>query len=255
MDRSIAIGLASFFVTASLLAIPAIATEGHAMRDVDTMSRAQVEAHLAERFVEADADGSGSLNRDEFAAQRIARMEARLGGMFERMDADGDGEISVEERDAAHARMAQRRNIRRSDMIAENYNMRARLTEEELAPLREVAPPGAMADPESAPAANRHDRHVANWASADADGNGSLNASEFQALHTQFHRPPTTRRPSRFDRMDNDRDGRISLEEFSARRLAMFDRADADSDGTVTREERSAARRAWREEHRERRTD
>jgi len=49
-----------------------------------------------------------------------------------------------------------------------------------------------------------------------------------------------------FDRLDGDKDGRVSLAEASARALAMFDRADADRNGTVTPEERQAAREAFR---------
>ena len=50
----------------------------------------------------------------------------------------------------------------------------------------------------------------------------------------------------RFERMDADRDGRVSLAEATALRLQRFDRIDTDKDGTITREERRAARQARR---------
>ena len=49
---------------------------------------------------------------------------------------------------------------------------------------------------------------------------------------------------NRFDRVDANRDGRISLAEVTTLRLSAFDRADANRDGLVTREERRSAREA-----------
>lgn len=57
----------------------------------------------------------------------------------------------------------------------------------------------------------------------------------------------------RWERMDANGDGAISLAEFQARPLAMFQRADADGNGIVTQAERQAAREAHRAERRQRR--
>ncbi|MDP8912422.1 MAG: hypothetical protein M3N39_02455, partial [Pseudomonadota bacterium] len=46
----------------------------------------------------------------------------------------------------------------------------------------------------------------------------------------------------RFERIDADKDGRISLAEVTTQRLRAFDRADANRDGRLTREERQAVR-------------
>ena len=46
----------------------------------------------------------------------------------------------------------------------------------------------------------------------------------------------------RFERIDADKDGRISLAEVTTQRLRAFDRADANRDGRLTREERQATR-------------
>ena len=53
-----------------------------------------------------------------------------------------------------------------------------------------------------------------------------------------------------FERMDSDRDGRVSLAEASARALEMFDRADANRDGTVTVDERRATMQRFRDDRR-----
>ena len=48
----------------------------------------------------------------------------------------------------------------------------------------------------------------------------------------------------RFDRVDANNDGRISLAEMTTLRLRAFDRADANRDGRLTREERRSVREA-----------
>lgn len=206
MNRSLALGLAAFALTASLLAIPAIAShhgagnasEAHASEPI---TREQMESRIAARFAAADTDSSGTIDRSEAEARHTARQADRHARRFARLDTNSDGEISLAERDAARARHPQHRPVSRSDMIVENRNMRARLTPEELAPLQSGAAHGT----------------------------------------------------NRFDRMDSDNDGVLSLAEVSARPLAMFERADANGDGIVTRAERRVARQAMHEQRRMRR--
>ncbi|WP_299321935.1 hypothetical protein [Parasphingopyxis sp.] len=246
MDRSIAIGLISFAVTASLLAIPTIANAQDVQHWDEPVTRAQMEARIAERFAAADTDGNGLLSREEAERYSAARRAERQSRRFARMDRDGDGEISIAERNAAHMRRLERRGVRRSDMIVENGNMRARLSELELAPLRH----GTVRRQDSEGAGQQTSRVDQAWAAADSDGNGALNAAEFAALQDARHVYRAERRAMRFDRVDSDNDGALTLAEVSARSLARFDRADADSDGTVTPEERRAARHAMRAERR-----
>ncbi|WP_218135015.1 EF-hand domain-containing protein [Parasphingopyxis algicola] len=253
MDRSITIGLVSFAVTASLLAIPAIANS-HGGRDwAEPMTRAQMESRIAERFAEADTDGSGTVSREEAAAHSAERRAARQARRFDRMDADGDGEVSFAERDAAHAGFIERRGIHRGAMIAEERDMRGRLTPEELAALPEgalrTAPPAARETRRAA----RIERRNQAWAAADADGDGALDRDEFADLHAAREDRRAERRAGRFDRMDGDGDGVLTLAEASVRPLAMFERADTDADGVITRAERRAARQAMRAERRQRR--
>lgn len=266
MDRSLAIGLASFVLTASLLVIPAMASQHGEQNWREPTTRGQMEIRVAERFAAADTDSSGAISREEAEAHHAVRMAARRTRRFARIDVDDNGEISIAERDAAHARWMTRRGAHRGAMIAENRNMRGRLTDAEIAQL----PEGAVRRPETESRSVRRvgsaERHNQAWAAADADGNGALNAEEFEAFHAARHRRMreraangtargrrAMRHASRFDRMDADNNGLLTLAEVSARSLAMFERADADDDGTVTRDERRAARRARRAEHRRRR--
>lgn len=262
MDRSLTIGLVSFAVTASLLAIPAIANS-HGGRDwSQPMTRAQMENRIAERFAAADADGSGAVSREEAAAYRAVRQAERQARRFARMDVDGDGEISIAERDAAAAARMERRGVRRSDLMAEHRDMRAQVSTEDMARMAEGRAESAPVETRPSRRVMRIERRNQAWQAADADGNGALNAAEFETMvaarrDRMRQRAAAAGRPdrgtTRFDRMDTDGDGALTLAEMSVRPLAMFARADADNDGVVTREERRAARQAMRAERRQRR--
>lgn len=248
MDRSLVIGLASFALTASLLAIPAVASEEGAGQAGASMSREQMESRLAERFAAADTDGSGMIDRSEAEARNAARRADRQARRFARMDTNDDGEISIAERDTLRSG---RRGSLRDRMIVENRNMRGQVTPEMQAQLQ----PGSPQTDSSADrpnAANRAERRNAAWAAADADSNGALSRSEYDSMANTRHQRRAARGSRLFDRADTNDDGLLSLEEISAGPLAMFERADADNDGLVTRAERRAARRAMREQRRSR---
>lgn len=264
MDRGIVIGLTSFVVTAAILAIPSVANSHGHRGGAEPMTRAEVESRIAAHFAEADTNGDGAISADEAEARHAARRAEWRDRRFALLDADGNGEISVAERDAART-VRRGGHHRRPGMMAEEGDMRGRLTEEEMAPLRRGR------DSSETPA-ERHARWVEHrneaWSSADADGNGSLSRAEYDAMtearrvrmreHMQQAgdeglRHRGMRRGDHFARMDSDGDGRVTLAELSERALARFDRADADHDGTVTPEERRAARQAMRAERREHR--
>ena len=59
----------------------------------------EAEARAAERFSRIDADGDGTLTREELFSEerRQERIGERRQREFERLDADGDGTVSAEE--------------------------------------------------------------------------------------------------------------------------------------------------------------
>jgi len=66
------------------------------------------EQRQAKRFARLDTDGDGLVSAEEHASAADKRMDR----MFDRIDADGDGVITEAEREAAKAKMGERRGKR-----------------------------------------------------------------------------------------------------------------------------------------------
>ena len=119
---------------------------------------------------------------------------------------------------------------------------------------------------------NRGERREARFARLDSNRDGSISRDEFFARATRGDHAErgegrglrnerrAERRAARlerrgqrggmmarlggkrFERIDANKDGRISLAEVTTQRLRAFDRADSNRDGRVTREERQVTR-------------
>ncbi len=116
---------------------------------------------------------------------------------------------------------------------------------------------------------HRQERREARFTRLDANRDGAISRDEFFARRDRAERGDRAeRRPARmerraqrrelrqerrgmrglrfgprgFERMDANRDGRVSLAEATGQSLRRFDRVDADRDGRITREERRAVR-------------
>jgi Ca2+-binding EF-hand superfamily protein len=123
------------------------------------------------------------------------------------------------------------------------------------------APQRSARGPQAGGQANRQARLDARFAALDTDRNGSISRAEFDAQRAGGREKRAERRgdrmerrgnrgiamrPRMFERIDANKDGRLSLAEAVARPLERFTRADANNDGTLTREERRAAREKMR---------
>ena len=76
--------------------------------------------------------------------------------------------------------------------------------------------------------------------SLDKDGNGQLSPAEFRTgAGARMMQVPAVA----LQRLDGNKDGKVSQAEFSAVALAAFDRLDTNKDGTVSPEEKQAATR------------
>jgi len=74
----------------------------HSFETLDTnkdgqVSKAEFDAHRAERFARADTNSDGLLSRDEILARGQGRAERFADQMFQRLDENRDGAISLAE--------------------------------------------------------------------------------------------------------------------------------------------------------------
>ncbi len=61
------------------------------------VTKAEMEAHRAQKFTKADTDGDGKLSVQEMQAAAQAQANARAAAMFERHDANKDGFLTDDE--------------------------------------------------------------------------------------------------------------------------------------------------------------
>ncbi len=76
------------------------------------ITAADMQAFAAARFTRIDANADGTITREERKAARMARRESRKADRFALVDVNGDGAISIEEMKAASGKRAERRFAR-----------------------------------------------------------------------------------------------------------------------------------------------
>lgn len=185
------------FAGAGLLALAAMPALGQpAERGLDRpQTRAAVEARVQARFARADANRDGYVTQDEVRARAEARRGERREQMFERLDTNHDGSISRAEFNARPALRGGERRAMRGERRGQRF-------------------------------ANHGGRGM----------RGGFGGRGFAA-------------------MDLDHDGRVALAEANRVALERFDRVDSNRDGTISLEERQAAREAFRGRMQERQGD
>lgn len=165
---------------AALIAVPVIAAPGSADRNA-TQTRAEAQAHAAEKFAKMDANKDGKIDASDRAARR-AEMQAK---MFDRLDANKDGSISKAEWDQHSADRAAKRGEKRADAGTDGKRgMRGHH-------------------------GGRGGHHGMMMGKADTDGDKAISKAEFQ-----------TAALARFDAADANKDGQVTAEERAAQREA-----------------------------------
>lgn len=132
------------------------------------LSRAEFVDARVQRLAAVDADGDGSVTREERRAAAQARRAGRAEARFDRLDADNDGVISKAEFDA--------RRERRTEARAERGPRHAHR-----GPHRAGARAGRMADRGPVVIAEAQARAEAGFARMDADSDGYITIAERQA--------------------------------------------------------------------------
>ena len=203
---------------AALAAIPATAQPARQGPMAQPLTRAAVQANVQARFARVDTNRDGYVTRDE--------AEARAGEARQRME---------QRRGPRAERRAERRGNRGGDRMAARFDRIDTNNDGSISRSEFDAHAGARADRRSARGGEgRRGMRNARMMRGQRMGGGFGGGFGLAA----------------FERLDGDRDGRVSLAEATARALSMFDRADANRDGTVTMEERRAVRQNFRQDRR-----
>lgn len=168
------------------------------------VTRGEVLAAEKTRFAEADADKDGFVTPEEI---RTAMTQRMIKARFASLDTDHNGQISMAEFEKAH--------------------LEGRGIDRNLGPR-----PGGPAFEA------RHERNGAGQHRHRGPGGQHRADVAGVAPGASSDAAPDVRR---MGPGDANADGKLSLDEFSARSLAVFDRADTDKNGTVTIAELRAA--------------
>ena len=188
---------------AALIAVPVLAAPGgdRNMGDANkdgVLTRAEAEAHAKAMFVKLDVNKDGKLDQ----ADRAARHAEKRAQSFDRLDANKDGSISKAEWDQADAA----RQAKRAEWKAKRGER--------------AGAPGNGAE-RHAMRGHHGDKRGGHggpggWMKADANGDKAISQAEFVAGAL-----------ARFDRMDANKDGKVTAEERQAMRQAMRDKRGA----------------------------
>lgn len=178
---------------AALLAVPALAAPGAGPKGDAPSTRAEAQAKAIELFAKLDANKDGKLD----AADRAVRGAEMRAKAFERLDANKDGTVSKAEWDQHAADRAAKGAERREKRVAATGEA------------REGKPHAKRGH------GKRGGHHMGGWMRADTDGDKAISQAEFVAAAL-----------ARFDRLDANKDGRVTAEERQAHRTAMRAKAD-----------------------------
>lgn len=182
-------------------------------------------------IAEHDADGNGTLSREEFPGPDHA---------FARVDADGNGEITQDEAAAAAQTRHERKGLRGERPA--NIDPKARW--DRMLEHSDVNGDGVIAEAEF-----NGPEHA--FARLDANGDGMLTREEVLSAATRVRQrmedgqgrgqvAPQLRWERMLERFDTDGNGVISEAEFNGPEHA-FARLDVDGNGEITAEEALAA--------------
>lgn len=179
---------------AALIAVPALAAQGGASKGEGVLTRADAEARATQMFARLDTNKDGKID----ATDRAAKREEMRAKAFARLDANKDGSISQAEWDQHASDRQAKRTERREKRAAAGE-------------AREGGKRHAMRGHGMRGGGHR----MGGWMKADGNGDKAISQAEFVNASL-----------ARFDRLDTNKDGRVTAEERQAHRVAMKAKAD-----------------------------
>jgi Ca2+-binding EF-hand superfamily protein len=164
-----------------------------------------------------DANQDQAVTVDEFLKRRVEG--------FSKRDKNGDGTLDAAELGQAPLGFRQQRRERRVErlLVRLDTNADGKLTKQEF----EAEPVRA----EGRGAARAAERRQLLFAFFDRNGDGTVEAAEFEAGRAE---EAEFKKRRRMHALDRDGDGKVTLEEYTADARFRFMRLDLDRDGRIT---------------------
>lgn len=165
-----------------------------------------------------DADNDLAVTMEEYLKRRTAR--------FQRADGNGDGALDEAEllKGALRGGGRMGRMMKRLDQDADGRLTRAELERDGVAP--------AKADGAARFAAVRSpERRLRLFTSYDRNADGVVDKTEYESLSSEEQ---DYRRRKALHVLDRNGDGKVTIEEFTADARSRFERLDLDRDGRIT---------------------
>ncbi len=174
------------------------------------------------RLLKLDANSDLAVSVDEYLSRRSAR--------FGKLDIDGNGALDPSEVGAG----AEERSMKRFEQLMQraDLNKDSKITREEL---DKVPSARAAADGKAQSPGRGGERRAARLAKMfetfDRNGDGVVELTEFDAARAE-RTDYAKRRAMHVN--DKDRDGKVTLQEFTLDPRERFARMDLDGDGKIT---------------------
>ncbi|MDX2308445.1 MAG: EF-hand domain-containing protein [Hyphomicrobium sp.] len=217
----------AFLVLGIAMAIPSAANAAPGDEaGAPATERGKVRANeRASGLARLDADGDRSVTLEEFMKRRIAR--------FQRLDKSGDGALDAAELAAGRAGNAARRDERRMNRLDRDADGYVTRVEYDAGPSKseDTAKDNGGLERYRFRREAGPERRAAMFQHLDRNGDGKLERVEYDAVRKEDADYQSRRAMHIFDR---DRDGKVTLEEFTSDQRARFTRLDLDGDGRIT---------------------
>lgn len=205
-----------------------------------------------EHFAQAGASG-GTLTKAQFVNQRLDQVRKHSDQIFHRIDWSGDGRLDLQEYMASERTRFERMDRQANGEVA-CHRYRSRSASDSGRGAETQSPSRAGTRGATSFCGQLDANHDGKVTHAEFDAamtkefhtlakNGTLDAAGFDGMIAGHIRDSQTRK---FERLDTNHDGKLTLAEFAAPELKTFARTDKNNDGVVTRDEIEAARQSHR---------
>jgi Ca2+-binding EF-hand superfamily protein len=214
------------------------------------VSKAEFDAYRATQFKALDKNTDGALGREEYLALGELIRTQMIERRFAELDRNKDGKLTADELGARDGRADEAATRRRFEALDKNKD--GKLTPDELPEAArermmraDRGNKGYLTYEEFADFPRRRSagRGQERFKAMDANGDGAVSKEEYVAwaIKNQPRRDGDDKRRAEmqerqgrfFERIDADRDGKISPAEWAAAGDAVFARLDANKDGAI----------------------